>query len=91
MKDLIMSNFLNIKNFDKSFDNLSSLTQLREEAFLNLKDIGIPSKRIERWKYNDLKNDIRNIEFSLCKTSIKVKKNKLDKFEINEIDYFKKK
>ena len=90
MKDLIMPNFLDIKNFDKSFDNLSSLTQLREEAFLNLKNIGIPSKKFERWKYNDLKNDIRNIEFSLCKTSIKIKKNKLDKFEINEIDYFKK-
>ena len=90
MKDSIMSNFLNLKNFDKSFDDLSSLSQLREEAFLNLKDIGIPSKRFERWKYNDLKNDIRNIEFSLCKTSIKIKKNKLDKFEINEIDYFKK-
>ena len=90
MKDLIMPNFLNIKNFDKSFDNLSSLTQLREKAFLNLKNIGIPSKKFERWKYNDLKNDIRNIEFSLCKTSIKIKKNKLDKFEINEIDYFKK-
>ena len=87
MKDLTMANFLNSEKLDLSFDNLTLLSNERIEAYKNLKTIGIPSKRNERWKYTDLKNDIRNINFSLCETSIDIK-NSSEKIEINEIDYF---
>ena len=87
MKDLTMANFLNSEKLDLSFDNLTLLNNERIEAYKNLKNIGIPSKRNERWKYTDLKNDIRNINFSLCETSIDIK-NSSEKIEINEIDYF---
>ena len=70
MKDLTMTNFLNSEKLDLSFDNLTLLNNERTKAYKNLKNIGIPSKRNERWKYTDLKNDIRNINFSLCETSI---------------------
>ena len=73
MKDLTMANFLNSEKLDLSFDNLTLLNNERIEAYKNLKNIGIPSKRNERWKYTDLKNDIRNINFSLCETSIDIK------------------
>ena len=88
MKDLTMANFLNSEKLDLSFDNLTLLNNERIEAYKNLKNIGMPSKRNERWKYTDLKNDIRNINFSLCETSIDIK-NSSEKIEINEIDYFK--
>ena len=87
MKDLTMANFLNSEKLDLSFDNLTLLSNERIESYKNLKNIGIPSKRNERWKYTDLKNDIRNINFSLCETSIDIK-NSSEKIEINEIDYF---
>ena len=88
MKDLVMFNALNTDSFDQSFDNLSLLNEERKEAFINLKKIGIPSKRDERWKYTDLKNDIRDVNFSLCETNINIKNNNFDKLEVNEIDYF---
>ena len=88
MKDLIMFNALNIDSFDQSFDNFSLLSEERKEAFANFKKIGIPSKRDERWKYTDLKNDIRDINFSLCETNIEIKNADFDKLEVNEIDYF---
>ena len=88
MKDLVMFNALNTDSFDQSFDNLSLLSEERKEAFINLKKIGIPSKRDERWKYTDLKNDIRDINFSLCETNIEIKNADFDKLEVNEIDYF---
>jgi len=90
MKDLIMLNFLNSEKLDQSFDNLSSFINEREEAYRNFKNIGIPSKRNERWKYTDLKNNIRGIDFSLCKTSIDIKTAISDKIDISEIDYFNK-
>ena len=90
MKDLIMLNFLNSEKLDQSFDNLSSFINEREEAYRNFKNIGIPSKRNERWKYTDLKNYIRGIDFSLCKTSIDIETDSSDKIDISEIDYFNK-
>ena len=50
MKDLIMLNFLNSEKLDQSFDNFSSFMDERDEAYRNLKNIGMPSKRNERWK-----------------------------------------
>lgn len=88
MKDLLMFNALNTDCFDQSFDDLSLLNEERKEAFVNLKKIGIPSKKDERWKYMDLKNDIRDINFSLCETKIDIKNANFDKIEVNEIDYF---
>ena len=90
MKDLIMLNFLNSKKLDQSFDNLSSFMNEREEAYRNFKNIGIPSKRDERWKYTDLKNYIRGIDFSLCKTSIDIETASSNKIDISDIDYFNK-
>jgi len=90
MKDLIMLNFLKSEKLDQSFDNLSSFMNEREEAYRNFKNIGIPSKRNERWKYTDLKNYIRGIDFSLCKTSIDIETASSDKIDISDIDYFKK-
>jgi len=90
MKDLIMLNFLNSEKLDQSFDNLSSFMNEREEAYKNFKNIGIPSKRNERWKYTDLKNYIRGIDFSLCKTSIDIETASSDKIDISDIDYFNK-
>ncbi len=90
MRDLTMVNFLNSEKLDQSFDNLSSLMDERDEAYRNFKNIGIPSKRNERWKYTDLKNNIRGIDFSLCKTSIDIKTAISDKIDISEIDYFNK-
>ena len=90
MKDLIMLNFLNSEKLDQSFDNLSSFMNEREEAYRNFKNIGIPSKRNERWKYTDLKNYIRGIDFSLCKTSIDIETASSDKIYISDIDYFNK-
>ena len=90
MKDLIMLNFLNSEKLDQSFDNLSSFINEREEAYRNFKNIGIPSKRNERWKYTDLKNYIRGIDFSLCKTSIDIETDSSDKIDTSEIDYFNK-
>ena len=54
MKDLTMANFLNSEKLDLSFDNLTLLNNERIEAYKNLKNIGIPSKRNERWKYTCL-------------------------------------
>ena len=65
MRDLTMVNFLNSEKLDQSFDNLSSLMDERDEAYRNFKNIGIPSKRNERWKYTDLKNNIRGIDFPI--------------------------
>ena len=90
MKDLIMLNFLNSEKLDQSFDNLSSFMNEREEAYKNFKNIGIPSKRNERWKYTDLKNYIRGIDFSLCNTSIDIETASSDKIDISDIDYFNK-
>jgi Fe-S cluster assembly protein SufD len=90
MKDLIMLNFLNSEKLDQSFDNLSSFINEREEAYKNFKNIGIPSKRNERWKYTDLKNYIRGIDFSLCNTSIDIETASSDKIDISDIDYFNK-
>ena len=45
MKDLTMANFLNSEKLDLSFDNLTLLNNERIEAYKNLKNIGIPSKR----------------------------------------------
>ena len=90
MKDLVMVNFLSSEKLDQSFDNLSSFMDERVEAYTNFKNIGIPSKRNERWKYTDLKNDIRGIDFSLCKTLIEIKKASSDKIDISQIDYFNK-
>ena len=90
MKDLIMLNFLNSEKLDQSFDNFSSFMNEREEAYRNFKNIGIPSKRNERWKYTDLKNYIRGIDFSLCKTSIDIETSSSDKIDISDIDYFNK-
>ena len=70
MKDLTMVNFLNSEKLDQSFDNLSSFMDERDEAYRNFKNIGIPSKRNERWKYTDLKNDIRDIDFSFEEVGI---------------------
>ena len=81
MKDLTMANFLNSEKLDLSFDNLTLLNAERIEAYKSLKTIGIPSKRNERWKYTDLKNDIRNINFSICETSINIE-NSSEKIEI---------
>ena len=90
MKDLIMLNSLNSEKLDQSFDNLSSFMNEREESYRNFKNIGIPSKRNERWKYTDLKNYIRGIDFSLCKTLIDIETASSDKIDISEIDYFNK-
>ena len=90
MKDLIMLNFLNSEKLDQSFDNFSSFMNEREEAYRNFKNIRIPSKRNERWKYTDLKNYIRGIDFSLCKTSIDIETSSSDKIDISDIDYFNK-
>ena len=90
MKDLVMVNSLSSEKLDQSFDNLSSFMDERVEAYTNFKNIGIPSKRNERWKYTDLKNDIRGIDFSLCKTLIEIKKASSDKIDISQIDYFNK-
>jgi len=49
-----MQNNLISKNFNHSFLNSESLTEEREKAFLNLKTIGLPNKRVENWKYTDI-------------------------------------
>ncbi len=54
---------LTLDNFDKSFKGSNSLVEERKNAFLNLKKIGIPNKRVENWKYMDLAKITKGIEF----------------------------
>ena len=58
-----MHNNLILENFDESFLSLPSLIDERKKAFSELKKIGIPNKKVENWKYTDLNNLTKAIEF----------------------------
>ena len=79
---------LAIEKFDKSFLDFPSLLEEREDAFNNLKEIGIPNKRVENWKYTDLSKLIKNIEFKKGKINLNLSQKESEGIEIYDFSYF---
>jgi len=83
-----MQNNLISKNFNHSFLNSESLTEEREKAFLNLKTIGLPNKRVENWKYTDLTSITKGLEFKPGKVDIEILNKDLKGLVVADFEYF---
>lgn len=88
-------------NFNKSIENSfkilestlngktnSELHQIRKESFLKFAELGLPTRKIEDWKYNNL-GFLNNITFDF-KSNVEVKEEKtnFENYLINGIDNY---
>ena len=88
MRDSLMLSNLTLDNFDKSFKGSNSLVEERKNAFLNLKKIGIPNKRIENWKYMDLAKITKGIEFKPRGINFELLNKNLKGIVVRDFEYF---
>ena len=83
-----MHNNLILENFDESFLRLPSLIDERKKAFSELKKIGIPNKKVENWKYTDLNNLTKAIEFKPGRINLELSNHELEGIFVKDFDYF---
>ena len=83
-----MLNNLVLENFDESFLKSPSLIDERKKAFSNLKKIGMPNKRVENWKYTDLDNLTKSIEFKPGIINLELLNQESKGINVREFDYF---
>jgi len=83
-----MLNSLVLENFDESFLKLPSLIDERKKAFSNLKKIGMPNKRVENWKYTDLDNLTKSIEFKPGTINLELSNQGSKGVNVRGFDYF---
>ena len=83
-----MHNNLILENFDESFLRLPSLIDERKKAFSELKKIGIPNKKVENWKYTDLNNLTKAIEFKPGTINLELSNHELEGIFVKDFDYF---
>ena len=88
LKGFLMHNNLILENFDESFLRLPSLIDERKKAFLELKKIGIPNKKVENWKYTDLNNLTKAIEFKPGRINLELSNHELEGIFVKDFDYF---
>ena len=83
-----MLNNLVLENFDESFLKSPSLIDERKKAFSNLKKIGMPNKKVENWKYTDLDNLTKSIEFKPGIINLELLNQESKGINVREFDYF---